>query len=455
VRDYPAYVCRIHDLEELVMLRHRFVTRRELLRGAAAVAAAGVGVGVPTIIPSSVLGAGGKVAPSNRITMGCIGVGGQGQGNMGAFLGQSDCKVLAVCDVDKNNADKSKASVDRHYGSQDCTAYRDFRELIARDDIDTISLGTPDHWHAVPAIMAAKSGKDIYGEKPFSHDLLEGRAMCNAVKQYGRIWQTGSWQRSGGEFRRACELVLNGRIGKVHTVEVGLPTGGPGGSEKFGPPPANMDYDFWLGPAPWAPYSPDRTHWNWRWQLDYGGGQMMDWIGHHGDIAQWGLGTEYTGPIEVEPVNAEFPKEGLYNAPTTYKFIARYAGGVTMTVANDRQQPKGMGARWIGDKGWVWVDRGGFDADPKGLLKEVIGPNEINLYRSPGHQRNFLDCVKSRRTTLTPAEVAHRSASIGHLGLITMVLGRKIKWDPDKEQIANDPAATGMLGRAKREPWQL
>jgi predicted dehydrogenase len=434
------------------MVHKRFVSRREFLKG---VAAAGAALALPTIVPSSVFGADGRPAPSNRITMGCIGVGGQGSGNQGAFLGESDCQVLAVADVDRNNMVNAKKRTDERYRNQDCAAYRDFRELIARDDIDTISLGTPDHWHAIPVIMAARAGKDIYGEKPFSHDLKEGRAMVTALAQYGRVWQTGSWQRSGGNFRFACELVRNGRIGKVHTVEVGLPTGGAGGSEQFTDPPPEMDYDFWIGPSPWAPYSRDRTHWNWRWQLDYGGGQMMDWIGHHGDIAQWGLGTDYTGPVEVEPVNSEWPKEGLWNAPTSYKFICTYASGVKMIVANDRQLPKGMGTRWIGDKGWVWVDRGGFDADPKSLLKDTIRPDEVNLYRSPGHHRNFLDCVKSRRLTITPAEVAHRSASIGHLGLIAMQVGRKFRWDPDTEQIIGDPTAAAMLGRAKREPWNI
>ncbi|MCX5671936.1 MAG: Gfo/Idh/MocA family oxidoreductase [Planctomycetota bacterium] len=434
------------------MVRKPAVSRRAFLKG---VAAAGAAMACPAIVPSSVFGADGKVAPSNRITMGCIGVGGQGGGNQDAFLGESDCQVLAVADVDKNNAANGKKRTDDRYRNQDCVAYRDFRELLARDDIDTISLGTPDHWHAIPVIMAARAGKDVYGEKPFSHDLREGRAMVTALSQYGRVWQTGSWQRSGGNFRFASELVRNGRIGKVHTVEVGLPTGGAGGSEQFTDPPPEMDYDFWVGPSPWAPYSKDRTHWNWRWQLDYGGGQMMDWIGHHGDIAQWGLGTDYTGPVEVEPVNSEWPKEGLWTAPMSYKFICTFANGVKMIVANDRQVPKGMGARWIGDKGWVWVDRGGFDADPKSILKDTIRPDEINLYRSPGHHRNFLDCVKSRRLTITPAEVAHRSASIGHLGQIAMQVGRKFRWNPDTEEILGDPTAAGMLGRAKREPWNI
>ncbi|MGD0088320.1 MAG: Gfo/Idh/MocA family oxidoreductase [Planctomycetota bacterium] len=433
------------------MAKKNVLNRRQFLgRGAAATAA----LAFPAIIPASALGAGDRPSPSNRITMGCVGVGGQGSSNMGNFLGHGDCQILAVSDVDKQHANNAKNAVDGRYKNKDCQVYGDFRELLARDDIDTISLGTPDHWHAIPAITAAKSGKDIYGEKPFSHDLREGRAMCEAVKQYGRVWQTGSWQRSGGDFRRACELVRNGRIGTVHTVEVGLPTGSPGGSEKFCEPPKDLDYDFWIGSAPWAPYSPDRTHWHWRWQLDYGGGQLMDWIGHHGDIAQWGLGTEYTGPIEFEG-KGEFPTKGLWTAATTYKITAKFAGGVTMIIANDKQLQKGMGARWIGDKGWVFVDRGRFETEPKSLAKDTIRPDEINLYRSNDHWGNFLECVKTRRLTITPAEVAHRSASLGHVGLVSMLVGRKLRWDPDKEEVLGDPSANALLGRAKREPWRL
>lgn len=434
------------------MEQKSIVSRRAFMKGAAG---AGAVLGFPMIIPASALGAEGRPAPSNRITVGCIGVGGQGNSNLGGFLGDGRCVVVAVNDVDRGNLMNSKRRVDGQYKNQDCATYTDFRELIARKDIDAISLATPDHWHAIPVIMAAKAGKDIYGEKPFSHDLKEGRAMINALKQYGRVWQTGSWQRSGREFRVACELVLNGRIGKVHTVEVGLPNGSPGGTAPFEAPPAELDYEMWLGPAPYAPYSKDRTHWNWRWQLDYGGGQMMDWIGHHADIAQWGLGTEYTGPVEIEPVNSVWPKEGIWNAPTSYKYVCTFKNGAKMIVANASQTPKGMGARWIGEKGWIWVDRGGFDAEPKSLLKERIGPEEINIPPSPGHIPNFLDCVMSRKTTITPAEVAHRSASIGHLGQIAMTVGRTIRWNPETEEIANDPAASALLGRAKREPWQL
>jgi len=426
-------------------------SRRRFLKAAAV---AGAAVAVPTVVPASVRGAEGRPAPSNRIAVGAIGVGGQGNGNLGGFLGDPRCQVLAVNDVDRSNLQNTQRRVNEHYANRDCAAYPDFRDLVARDDIDVISLGTPDHWHAVPAIMAAKAGKDIYGEKPFSHDLREGRAMVDAVKRYGRIWQTGSWQRSTGDFRFACELVRNGRIGKVHTVEVGLPTGGGGGNAPFTDPPKDMDYDFWCGPAPWAPYSADRTHWNWRWQMDYGGGQLMDWVGHHGDIAQWGLGTETTGPVELVPIHADFPKTGIWDAATRYRIECTYANGVKMIVQNAEGQHR-MGAKWIGSDGWVWVDRGGFDTEPKGLMKDTIRPNEINLYRSGNHIGNFIDCVLSRRQTITPAEVAHRSASVGQLCVIAIAVGRKFRWNPDTEQVLDDPAAATLLGRAKREPWNI
>jgi hypothetical protein len=407
------------------------------------------------IIPDRALGAAGRPAPSNRIVMGCIGMGGQGSGNMGAFLGQPDVQVVAVCDVDKNHLAAAKNTVDAHYGNKDCAAYTDFRELLARKDIDAISLATPDHWHAIPAIMAANAGMDIYGEKPISHCLMEGRAMSDAVRRNGRIWQTGSWQRSQSNFRFACELVRNGRIGKVVRIEVGLPTGSPCGPVQFKDPPPELDYDFWIGPSRWAPYCDERTHWNWRWQLDYGGGQLMDWIGHHGDIAHWGMGWDNTGPIEVEGTG-NYPSEGIWDAATTYYFVAKYRGGVEMHVANAGNHGIRSGTKWIGaDGSWVWVDRGGLDAYPKRLLQERIGPDEIQLFRSPGHQREFLDCVKSRRQTITPAETAHRSASIGHLGQIAMLLGRKIRWNPDTEQVINDETATRMLSTPMRAPWHV
>ncbi len=428
------------------------MNRRDFLK---TTVAAGAGASLFTIIPASALGRNGHIAPSNRITMGCIGVGGQGNSNLDAFLNEQDCQVIAVCDVDKNHARDTKGKIDRRYGNSDCTAYGDFRELIARKDIDVISLCTPDHWHAVPAVLAASSGKDIFGEKPISHCLAEGRAMADAVKKHGRIWQTGSWQRSIENFRMGCELVRNGRIGKIVRVEVGLPTGSPCGPVQFKDAPPELDYNFWVGPSRMLPYCDQRTHWNWRWQLDFGGGQMMDWIGHHMDIAHWGLDYDTTGPIEIEGTG-NYPDTGIWDAATTYHFVCKYRSGVEVHVANGGNANIRGGTKWIGEDGrWVWVDRGGFDANPKSLLSEKIGPDEKQLFRSPGHHRNFLDCVKSRQATLTPAETAHRSASVGHLGQAAMLLGRKIHWNPDTETIIGDPTASRMLSTPMRSPWHV
>jgi len=385
--------------------------------------------------------------------MGCIGVGSQGSGNMNGFLNKGDARVLAVCDVDKGHRDGAKKRVDDKYGNSDCAAYHDFRELIARDDIDALSLALPDHWHSIPVIMAARAGKDMYGEKPLARTIAEGKRMVEAVHRYDRIWQTGSWQRSQGNFHHACELVRNGRIGKVTRVEVGLPTGGGGEVKAVQPVPENLDWDFWLGPAPWVPFR-GVSHWDWRWIMDYSGGQLTDWAGHHIDIAHWGLGLDETGPVEIEGQGV-YPKDGIYDVPTEYKFTCKYANGIEMVVANDQQVPKGMGTVWYGEKGWVHVDRGRQATNPAELWNEKIGPGEMRLYESRDHQQNFLDCVKSRQKTIAPIEVAHRSISVGLLGEIAMRLERKLHWNPDKEEFVNDPEANRMLSRPMRAPWHL
>jgi len=430
-------------------MTRRHVSRRQVL-GAAAGA-----VAFPYIVPSSVFGA---AAPSGKITMGCIGVGSQGSGNMNGFLDkEDDARILAVCDVDKGHRDAAKRRVDEKYGNSDCATYHDFRELIARDDIDALSLALPDHWHSIPVIMAARAGKDMYGEKPLARTIHEGKMMVEAVHRYDRIWQTGSWQRSQENFHHACELVRNGRIGKVTRVEVGLPSGGATGNPPVSPVPEGLDWDFWLGPAPWRPftkYGGNAPHWDWRWIMDYSGGQLTDWAGHHIDIAHWGLGLEDTGPVEIEGEGV-FPKDGIYDVPTEYKFTCKYANGVEMIVASDRLVPKGMGAVWYGDKGWIHVDRGRQATNPPELWNEKIGPGEMRLYESRDHRQNFLDCVKTRKKTITPIEVAYRSISVGHLGEIAMLLGRKIHWDPDKQVFVNDDAANRMLSRPMRAPWHL
>ena len=430
--------------------------RRDFLK-TLPVAVAGV-AGFPTIVKAATLGREGAVPPSDKIVMAGIGFGMQGIPNMRAFLQKDEVRWVAVCDLDTEHLKQAKDIVDQHYGNTACATYHDFRELFARGDLDAVSIAVPDHWHAILSISAARAGLDIYGEKPFSHSLAEGRAMCDAVKRYGRVWQTGSWQRSVDNFHRACELVRNGRIGKILRVEVGLPQGHYDFARTFGQwalgaAPRELDYDFWVGPAPFVPYCKARVHMNWRWNMDFGGGQLMDWIGHHLDIAHWGLGFDYTGPVEIQGMG-EFPTTGIYNSATRYWVDAKYADGTPFILAGGYPEIQG-GTKWIGEYGWIWVDRGGFETQPAYLVNETIGPNEIRLIKSRDHYQNFLESVKDRSLTITPAEVAHRSASVGHLGVIAIETGRKIKWDPATETISGDEEATRLLSRAYRAPWQL
>ncbi|MCW3097204.1 MAG: Myo-inositol 2-dehydrogenase [Chthonomonadaceae bacterium] len=447
-------------------------SRRGFLKIAATTA---VGtVGFPYVVQASALGRDGKVAASNRITMAFIGTGNQGTNDMRVFLGDERVQVVAVCDVNKESSgywdgavggrEPAKLWVEQAYADQKasgtykgCDTYADFREVLARKDIDAVEVAVPDHWHAYLAISAAKAGKDIYCQKPLGLTIADGRAMSNAVHKYKRIFQTGSQQRSDKNFRRACELVRNGRIGKLTTVRCGLPGGRPdyghtGDHKKPEPVPEGFDYETWLGPAPQAEYAPARCFVNFRWIYDYSGGQVTDWGGHHPDCAQWGMGTEYTGPVEIRNAKAEFPPDPLWNTATEYYFEAIYKDGVKLIVSNKERG----GVTWEGTDGWVWADRGQHDASSKEILNSVIGPNEIHLYESDNHYRNFIDCVISKKEPIAPVEVAHRSITICHLGNIAMRLGRNsLKWDPEKEHILDDPEASKMLSRPYRAPWKL
>ena len=429
------------------MSKEQKVTRRGFLRG---VGAAAGGLVFPAIVPASVFG---QNAPSNRIVMGAIGTGSQGTGDMRGFLGKPGVQMVAVCDVDANHRDQAKRIVDQRYRNSDCKTYGDFRELLARGDLDAVQIAIPDHWHGIIYVAAARAGVDVHGQKPLARTIRESRAICDAVERYGIVWQTGSQQRSDSRFRQACELVRNGRLGKIEKVEVGLPTGGAYPLQPVRPVPPGLDWDMWLGPAPWRPFcdfGDDGCHYQWRWIMDYSGGQMTDWAGHHIDIANWALDLDHTGPVEIEGAG-EFPEDGLYNVPMRYHVECKFANGIPMTIANNTEIDQGV--RWYGEKGWVFVRRGAIDANPKSLLDEVIGPDEIKLYVSRDHKQDFLNCVKSRREPIAPVEVGHRSISVALLGEIAMLTGRKIKWDPDKEEILNDPGASALLSRAFREPW--
>ena len=432
------------------------INRRSFLKRSAALSAGAVAF--PMIVPASALGLDGSTAPSNRLAMGCIGVGSQGTGNMRGFLRKEELQVVAVADVDRKHRDNAQKMVNDSYGGQGCAGYNDFRELLARDDLDVISIAVPDHWHSLVAIAAADSGRDIYAEKPLALTIPEGRAMVEAVRRNKVVWQTGSWQRSRGQFLRACELVRNGRIGEVHTVRVGLPSGAPCPPQPEMSIPEGFDYDFWLGPAPAEPYTEQRCHWNFRWILDYSGGQLTDWGAHHCDIANWGMNTESTGPVEIQGTGI-FPRDGLWDAATDYYIVYRYPknvstvapNGFTMIVSNAIP----MGARFEGTDGWVHVDRGGLSTSPTELKGASISPGDVQLYKSNDHAQNFIDCVRSRKETVTPIEAAHHAIAIAHLGNISMRLGRKVRWNPGRERFVDDPVADRMLARSMRGSWHI
>ncbi len=432
-------------------MRGRAISRRRFLIGAAAGAAA------PYVITSSALGGAGRAAASERIGLGFIGCGNRMGGLIHGFCRRGDTQGVAVCDVYRHKRQASKHQVDRIYAGlaaggkyTGCAAYNDFRELLARDDVDAVAVATPDHWHVLISIAAAAAGKDVYCEKPLSLTIAEGRALVGAFQRYGRVFQHGTQLRSGGGARLAGELVQNGRIGRLHTIRVGDP---PGGITKLGPPapvPEGFDYDQWLGQAPWSPYCSGRCNRGWMFNIDYSIGFLAGWGVHDLDLAQFAHGTERTGPVEVEGVGSA-PANALGTINRWHvEFL--FADGVKLifTTSNENR----VGARLEGTEGWVFT-RGGISAHPKSLLRSVIGPGEIHLYRSSNHGSNFLECVRTRRATIAGPEVAHRSTTLCHLAHIAITTGRKLKWDPKRERFANDDQANRMLARAMRPPWRL
>ncbi len=424
------------------------LTRREILRYGVA------GLAVPTIIPSVVRGADG-VAPSERLNLALVGMGKMMWGHIGYFLNRADVQIVAICDVETIRLEKCAKLINDHYASKigkdykGLTVSRDFRELVVRPDIDAVFTACPDHWHALVSIEAMKHGKDVYCEKPLSLTIREAEAIREAAHRYGRIFQTGSQQRSDYNFRFACELVRNGAIGKLHTVRVNV--GGPPGPCYLPPQeiPPTLDWDMWVGPSPMRPYNSVlcplddyKVFPNWRYYRDFGGGGMTDWGAHHFDIAQWGMGMDGSGPVEVLP-----PKAGL-DGKLTY----RYANGVVMTHGGASGK---AGVEFIGESGTVGVNRGFLTADPADLLKVKWGPNDIRLYESRDHKGNWLDGIRTRRQCICTADIGCSSVTVCLLGNIAYWLDRPLQWDPAKSLFVNDPAADRLLTRAMREPWTL
>ena len=440
---------------------------------------------VPTIVPSTVFG---KDAPSNKINVGQIGFGRIAMSHdLPETMKYDVSRVIAVCDVDSRRKEDGKRFIEQWYSENkqkdkfvDVKMYDDYREMLANPEIDAVIVSTPDHWHAQPAIEAALAGKAIYLQKPTSLTIEEGRAMSDIIHRTGAVFQLGSQQRSMNpwpQFKKACELVRNGRIGEVKTVKIGLPSDPAGGDPTPMEIPSNLNYDMWLGSTPYVPYAEDRVHPQppfddsqsaysrpgWLRCEQFGAGMITGWGVHHIDIAHWGMGTEYTGPIEVE-ANATFPKEGLWNVHGPYTLTSKYENGVEMQLSSE--YPNGV--RFEGTDGWIFVSRGDvgvtandpsfegslpFEASDPKILESEIGENEIHLYTSAEQHGNWLDCIKSRELTISPAEVAHRSCSACLVGHIAMKIPRKLYWDPVNERFKNDDEANRMLSRSQREPW--
>ncbi|MDX1944481.1 MAG: Gfo/Idh/MocA family oxidoreductase [Pirellulaceae bacterium] len=415
-------------------------SRRRFLQTSAAASAA---LALPYYVPSRAFGA------NERIVTGHIGVGAQGKSNLSKFLANAG----AVCDVDSARAALA-AKVVEDKGNK-CEVFGDYRKLLDRKDIDAVVISTPDHWHTLPAIDACRAGKDVYCEKPLTLFIAEGRKLVEAARSNKRIVQTGSQQRSDAKFRQACELVRNGRLGQIKTVLVGIP--GPNHAKTAVPdsdPPAELDYETWLGPAPQRPYNKNRVHYNFRFYWDYSGGQMTNFGAHHIDIAQWGLGMDGSGPVSSEGECTYADDLSLCEVTKTCRVTHTYANGVQLIVGQG-QKDIPQGCTFIGEKGQIFVTRGKITTDKPELLAEPLPSGATRLYVSADHHKNFLECIASRKLPIADVEIGHRTATVCHLGNIALRLGRKINWDPQTEQITGDPDAAAMLVRPYRAPWKL
>lgn len=457
------------------MNKSSHLSRRQFLKtsalGGASLACA------PMIVPSSLFGAN---APSNKIQIAQIGCGRIAKDMDIPGVQKHDiARIVAVCDVDTKRMADAKKQIEVFYakqtGNKDAVkvkTFQDYRELLKEPGIDAVSISTPDHWHAEPVIAAALAGKDIYVQKPLSMTIAEGRAVSDIVRAKGRAFQIGSQQRSWKQFHQAAELVRNGRIGTLKTVKIGLPSDPSGEIEPDMPIPANLNYDLWLGPTPQVPYTEKRVHPQkdysrpgWLRIESYCLGMITGWGSHHLDIAHWGMDTELTGPIEIEG-RAEFPKSGIWNVHGPYHIEAKYANGVTMIIDHTFEN----GIRFEGSEGWIFCSRGGgkatasdpnskpskeIDASDGKILNSKIGPNEVHLYTSDDHHLNWLQSIQTRKPAVTTPEQAHRSTSACMVSWISMKLGRKLRWNPVKEEFVDDAEANALRSRAERKPYGI
>ena len=433
------------------------LSRRQFFRASGqAAAVAGAAAVFPSVFLNRTSAAAG-VPPSEFVRVGIIGTGGRGKDNLKAIIKN----VVAVCDVDKTRVAEAKDMVEKA-NNRPCEAYSDHRKLLENKDVDAVLIATPDHWHAMASIHACMAGKDVYCEKPLTLVVAEGRAMVNAARKYDRILQAGSQQRSDKKFRHACELVRNGRIGKVPVIRVGIP-GVNWTKDPLSPdsaPPPELDYDMWLGPAPQRPYNKQRVHYYFRFFWDYSGGQMTNWGAHHLDIVQWALGMDQSGPQEIEG-HARFDHEKRYEVPAWFEIDYTYKHPNHKAIHSTKNthvlcgMSHRIGITFEGEDGLIYVNRGVLEANSPDILTETLKDSDEHLYASENHFQNWIECIKTRKAPICDVEIGHRSASVCHLGSISARLDRAIRWDPAKEEVEGDAEATKMLSYTYRAPWKL
>lgn len=439
------------------MQRGNWSRRGFMQRSLAGLAAAGLPAWYAREVFEAELSAAEAKRPGEKIVMGLIGCGGQGRYVMKQAKGQKGVEFVAVCDVDAKRREDGARDAARDPKDESAVKqikrYEDFRELLDRKDINAVCIGTPDHWHTLVAIDALRKGKDIYCEKPLTLTIAEGQALSKVAKETGRIFQVGTQQRSDARFRMASELVRNGRIGKVQTVETRIGSNPKGGPFKTESVPAGLNWDFWLGQTPKVDYVKQRCHYEFRWWYEYSGGKMTDWGAHHNDIAQWALGMDGSGPVAIESEAEAAAKEpNSYNCHPDFRVTYTYASGPKLICMSKGEN----GVHFQGEDGkWIFVSRGRIAASDKALLEEPLAGNATRLYVSPNHMQNFIDGVRTGKATICPAQVGHTSVTVCHLGVISQRLGKKLKWDPAAEKFVGDDEANAMLSRPMRAPWKL
>ncbi len=426
-------------------------SRREFLKRSAVASAA---VAAPMILPGRLFG---QNAPSKQIVVGFIGTGNIAQMHLETLLGFPEVRIAAVCDVDRFRREAAARKVNLFYGDKSCVALADFRELAARKDLDAVWVCTPDNWHALAAIEAIRGGKDVYVEKPLTLTIAEGRALVNEARKHGRVVQTGTQQRSSRRFHDTAEFIRNGGLGKLERIDILIPANNKfcGATWTPEPVPEGLDWDMWLGPAPWRPFNRNACHYNFRFILDFAAGQVTNWGAHYIDIAQWALGADDAGPVEVEG-HGQFPTTGLFSTATKVDFTCRYAGGESLRCHTRYDGVADGNVRFFGERGWLDVSRTASTASEPALLKEVSArKGALKLPASANHHDNFLQSVRSRARPISDVEIGHRTTTVCNLGNIAMLLDRKLRWDPAKEEFIDDSIANRMRARSMRGPWGL